>query len=77
MGMQNSDGVKGAPPVAGALQFGAVCCKCVTVCCIVVQYVAVWCSVLVCKTVTGLVVRSLLQVCCSVLHCVEVCCSVL
>jgi len=51
-----------------------VCCKCVAVCCSVLQCVAVCCSVLQCVAVC----RSVLQcvaVCCSVLQCAAVCCN--
>jgi len=49
------------------LQHVAVCCSvCGTVCCSVLQCVAVYCSVLQCTAV-----------CCSVLQCVAVCCSML
>jgi len=41
-------------------------CRCVAVCCSVLQCVAVCCSVLQC-----------VAVCCSVLQCVAVCCNVL
>ena len=55
----------------------SVCgCKCVAVCCSVLQCVAVCCSVLQCVAVCCSVLQCV-AVCCSVLQCVTVCCSVL
>ena len=56
--------------------------QCVAVCCSVLQCVAVWCSVVQCVAVccSGTVCCSALQcdaVCCSALQCDAVCCSAL
>ena len=50
--------------------------QCVAVCCSVLQCIAVCCSVLQCVAVCCSVLQCV-AVCCSVLQCVAVCCSVL
>ena len=56
-----------------------VCCRCVAVCCSVLQCVAVCCSVLQCVAMCLFHRHRFLSkyVCCSVLQCVAVCCSVM
>jgi len=72
-------------PIEGYIMTGprhvSVCCsvlQCVAVCCSVLQCGAVCCSVLQCVAVCcSVAVLQCVAVCCSVLQCVAVCCSVL